>query len=151
MCKRVGKNKVAIFGHSRGSALGVLYAARFPEKVAAYVGSGQIGDWPAGESSSYAFALDEARRLNNRKALKELRAIGPPPYPASSLWKERTWLQRFEGQLRARALWKMGRIILGGPESSIFDLPNFLRGFRFSLDAMRAEVSSSELVSLSRI
>jgi pimeloyl-ACP methyl ester carboxylesterase len=37
-CERVGKRKVAIFGHSWGSALGVLYAARFPEKVAAYVG-----------------------------------------------------------------------------------------------------------------
>ena len=43
VCKRVGTDKVAIFGHSWGSALGVLYAARFPEKVAAYVGCGQIG------------------------------------------------------------------------------------------------------------
>ena len=58
--QRLGKTKVAIFGHSWGSALGVLYAARFPEKVEAYVGSGQIGDWAAGESSSYAFALAEA-------------------------------------------------------------------------------------------
>ena len=65
--KRVGKNKVTILGHSWGSALGVLYAARFPEKVAAYVGSAQIGDWAATESSSYAFALAEAQRLKNRK------------------------------------------------------------------------------------
>ena len=48
VCKRLGKTKVVIFGHSWGSALGVLYAARFPEKVAAYVGSGQIGDWRGG-------------------------------------------------------------------------------------------------------
>jgi pimeloyl-ACP methyl ester carboxylesterase len=41
VCARVGKTKVVIFGHSWGSALGVLYAGRFPEKVAAYVGSGQ--------------------------------------------------------------------------------------------------------------
>ncbi len=47
--KRLGKDRVTIFGHSWGSALGVLYAGRFPEKVAAYVGSGQIGDWQAGE------------------------------------------------------------------------------------------------------
>jgi pimeloyl-ACP methyl ester carboxylesterase len=43
VCRRLGKPKVAVFGHSWGSALGVLYAARFPEKVAPYVGSGQIG------------------------------------------------------------------------------------------------------------
>ena len=118
VCKRVGKTKVAIFGYSWGSALGVLYAARFPQKVAAYVGSGQYGDWAAAESSSYAFAVSEAQRLSNRKALKELRAIGPPPYNASSVWTERTWLQRFEGQLSARAVWNMGRIVLGRPESS---------------------------------
>jgi pimeloyl-ACP methyl ester carboxylesterase len=35
VCTRVGKTKVTIFGHSWGSALGALYAARFPEKVAA--------------------------------------------------------------------------------------------------------------------
>ena len=83
VCKRVGKKKIAIFGHSWGSALGVLYAARFPEKVAAYVGSRQIGDWPASESSSYAFVLAEAQRLSNRKALKTLRAIGHPTPPGA--------------------------------------------------------------------
>lgn len=77
--KRLGKDKVAIYGHSWGSALGVLYAARFPEKVAAYVGTGQIGDWPASELSSYAFTLAEAERRKNRRALKQLRAIGTPP------------------------------------------------------------------------
>jgi pimeloyl-ACP methyl ester carboxylesterase len=148
VCTRLGKHKVAIFGHSWGSALGVLYAARFPEKVAVYVGSGQLGDWPAAESASYALALAEAERRNNRKALKELRAIGPPPYCASSLWAERTWLQRFDGQLKVPALWNMGRIMLGRPESSVFDLPNILRGFRFSLDAMWTEVSGLNLLRL---
>jgi len=147
VCKRVGKAKVAIFGHSWGSALGVLYAARFPEKVAAYAGSGQIGDWAAAEAASYAIALAEAERVNNRRALEELRAIGPPPYSARSVWTERTWLQRLEGQLSVRSLWKMGRIALSGRESSIFDLPNFLRGFRFSLDAMWAEVSTLNLTT----
>src|ERR1041385_5391682 len=58
VCKRLGKSKVTIFGHSWGSALGVLYAARFPGKVSAYAGSGQIGDWAAGESASYAYDAD---------------------------------------------------------------------------------------------
>jgi pimeloyl-ACP methyl ester carboxylesterase len=146
VCKRTGKDRVTLLGHSWGSALGVLYAARFPNKVAAYVGSGQIGDWEAGEASSYAFALAEATRRNHRKALKELQSIGPPPHTASSLWIERTWLQRLEGQLGPRALWTMGRILFGGPESSIVDLPKLWRGFRFSLDAMWAEVSRLNLV-----
>ena len=45
-------------------------------------------------------------------------------------------------------MWNMGRIVLGRPESSVFDLPNILRGFRFSLDAMWAEVSRLSLPKL---
>jgi len=145
---RTQQNKVIIFGHSWGSALGVLYADRFPQKVAAYVGSGQVGDALAAESASYAYAVAEAERRGNRKALERLRALGPPPYDAGSVWKERTWLQRFEGNLRPVALWKLGRVILGGPEASILDLPNLLSGFRFSLDAMFAETSKLNLMKL---
>jgi pimeloyl-ACP methyl ester carboxylesterase len=140
--------KVVIFGHSWGTALGVLYTARFPEKVAAYVGSGQIGDWAAGESSSYAYALAEAERRDDRKLLEKLRAIGPPPHDAKSLWTERTSLQRLEGKLDAKVLWTVGRIVLGRPEAAIFDLPNMLRGFRFSLGAMWAEVSKLNLAEV---
>jgi len=44
--ERLGKTKVVIFGHSWGSVLGVLYAARFPEKVMA-VGSLATGRRPS--------------------------------------------------------------------------------------------------------
>src|SRR5712692_2657692 len=43
---------------------------------------------------SYAFVLAEAERRNNRKAVKELRAIGVPPHTVKKLWVERTWLPR---------------------------------------------------------
>ena len=146
--KRLGKTKVALFGHSWGSALGVLYAARFPEKVVAYVGSGQYGDAAAGEAASYAFALAEAQRRGKRRAVKKLRAIGPPPHTAKQLWTERTWVMRLEGGMRPRSLWNMGRAVLTGWESSIFDLPGSMRGFRFSLDAMWAEASRLNLLDL---
>jgi pimeloyl-ACP methyl ester carboxylesterase len=148
VCERLGKSKAAIFGHSWGSALGVLYGARFPGKVALYVGSGQIGDWGAGEQASYAFALAEAERRGNRRAVRKLRAIGPPPYPAGAVFTERTWVVRFEGGMRPRALWKVGRAVLGARESSILELPNAMRAFRFSMDAMWAEVSRLNLIEL---
>ena len=40
------------------------------------------------------------------------------------------------------------RIALGVRESSIFDLPRTMRGFRFSLDAMWAEASGLNLLDL---
>ncbi len=148
VCERLGKAKVAIFGHSWGSALGVLYAARFPEKVAAYVGSGQIGDWAAGEEASYAFALAEARRRGKHRAARKLRAIGPPPHTAESLWTQRTLLSRLEGRMGPRAIWSLSRALLAAKESSIFELPGAMRAFRVSLSATWAEVSRLNLLEL---
>jgi pimeloyl-ACP methyl ester carboxylesterase len=148
VCERLGKTKVAIFGHSWGSVLGPLYAARFPDKVEAYVGSGQIGDWAAAESATYAFAVAEAERLGKRRIVMKLRAIGPPPHTATSLWTQRTCLSRLEGRMRPRALWSLARAVLAGKESSVFELPTTMRGFRWSLDAMWSEVSRLNLIEL---
>jgi pimeloyl-ACP methyl ester carboxylesterase/membrane protease YdiL (CAAX protease family) len=146
--RRFGKEKVVILGHSWGSALGAIYAARFPEKVSVYVGAAQIGDSAAAESSSYSFGLAEAQRRRDEDALRKLRAIGPPPYPARSVFVERTVLSRLDGQMRLGILWKAGRALFGRPESSILDLPNLVRGFRFTLDAMWPEVSKLNLLEL---
>jgi pimeloyl-ACP methyl ester carboxylesterase len=148
VCERLGKRKVAIFGHSWGSLLGVLYAARFPGKVAGYVGSGQIGDWPAAESASYELALAEAQRRGNRRAVSKLRAIGPPPYGADAVFTERSWSLRLSDGMRPQAVWKMGRALFGGRESSIFELPGAWRGFHFSMNAMWPEVSRLNLIEL---
>jgi len=146
VCKRFGQDRVAIYGHSWGSALGALYAARFPQKVSVYVGAGQIGDWQASEVLSYAFVLAEAERRHNRMALKELRAIGEPPHTVKKMMVQRKWLVRFVGIVRGMSLWKFLRIVLSGPESSIFDLLNNLRGQIFSVSTMWTEVSALNLV-----
>ena len=145
--KRFGKDKVAIYGHSWGSALGVLYAARFPDKISAYVGAAQVGDWPASEAICYAFTLAEAERRGNRRALRELRAIGPPPHTGQRQMVQGKWLTRFVGMVRGMSLWRMSRIILAGPECSIFDLRNILRGTQSSTYTMWAEVSALNLIS----
>jgi pimeloyl-ACP methyl ester carboxylesterase len=134
---RLGAPKVAILGHSWGSTLGVLYAARFPEKVAVFVGNGQIGNAPEGEALSYAAALAAAERAGNRRALKALRKIGPPPYDASALWTERSWLARLELPWTLKTLATMVRMA-----------PSMMRGFRWTIDAMWPEVSKLNLVEL---
>lgn len=144
---RLGHEKVVLFGHSWGSALGVLYAARFPEKVVVYVGAGQFGDSQASERASYDYALSEAERRHARKTSKKLCAIGPPPHTAKELLVERMAVARFEDRMRAGALWDLGRVIFGGgSESSLLDLPDALRGFFFSLDTLWPEVSALNLI-----
>ena len=114
----------------------------------AYVGCGQIGDWAAAEASAYEWALAEAQRVANRGTVRKLRAIGPPPYPAAAVFTQRTWVSRFEGQMRPRALCTLARAVLGGQESSILELPITMRGFRWSMDAMWADVSRLNLIDL---
>lgn len=55
-------------------------------------------------------------------------------------------LNRLEGNLRPGIIWALLRMFIGKPEQSLLDLPNLMRGFRFSLDAMWNETSSIDLV-----
>jgi pimeloyl-ACP methyl ester carboxylesterase len=151
MRERFWKDKVAIYGHSWGSALGVLYASRFPNKVAAFVGAGQVGDWPASELRCYEFLLAEAERRGNRKALRELRAIGSPPHNGQRQMVQGKWQTRFLGMVRGMSMWRLSRIILGGPESSLLDLPDVLRGTLFSTYTMWEEVSALNLVKAAQV
>ena len=151
MRRRFGKDKVAIYGHSWGSALGVLYATRFPRKVAAYCGAAQVGNWPASEAICYEFTLAEAERRGNRRALRQLRAIGPPPHTGQKQMVQGKWLTRFVGMVRGMSMWKLSRILLGGPESSMLDLPNILRGTLFSTYTMWEEVSALNLVKMAPV
>jgi len=142
---RFGKKEVVLFGHSWGSILGVLYAAKFPAKVAAYVGSGQVGSWPDCEAACYAWVLEEAERTGRSKIVHKLQRIGPPPYPAESLWIERMCLSRVDGNMSPGSLWKLIKMVATSKESSALELVRDYRAFRWTLDHMWNEVSKLDL------
>lgn len=83
-CARLGKAKLAVLGVSAGSIVGLHMAQRRPEVFSAYVGSGQIVDWPRQDALSYSLLLERARATGNAAMLAELTAIGPPPYADSA-------------------------------------------------------------------
>ena len=143
--KRLRKDKVVILGHSWGSALGTLYAARHPLKVAAYAGTGQIGNLQASELASYAFVLEEAKRRGNKKAVAELTKLGPPPYTDKQMMVQRRWLARFAGTLGRLPVLTALRIVLTAPESSLADLPGIVRGVMFSLRTLWSQVAALNL------
>jgi pimeloyl-ACP methyl ester carboxylesterase len=142
---KLNKKTVVILGHSWGSALGTLYAARHSDKVSAYVGTGQIGDLQASERLSYTFVLAEAERRQNHRAVKQLRAIGEPPYTSKTLGVQRRWLMRFVGLMRGRSFWQVMRAARSYPEASLRQIPNLIRGAMFSLRTLWQEVSRLNL------
>jgi pimeloyl-ACP methyl ester carboxylesterase len=138
--QRFQKAKVVLLGHSWGSALGILYAARYPEKVAAYVGVGQVADMREGERLSYDFARTEATRRGDRRALEALDRIGPPPHSVDEMLTSRKWVERFGGAFHSNL--STGKLIwaaLRTDEANLIDLINFGRGNRFSLTHLWSE------------
>jgi pimeloyl-ACP methyl ester carboxylesterase len=79
---RFHRNKVVLMAHSAGTVPALLYVERHPERVAAYVGIGQVANTPEAEARSYAFVLKAARKAGDTSAVARLTKMGPPP------WKE---------------------------------------------------------------
>lgn len=76
--QRFKKDKIIVVGHSFGSVLGVWFAQQYPDDIEAYVGVGQCIDYVENEKISYAWTLNEARRIGDEKSVKLLRKIGTP-------------------------------------------------------------------------
>jgi pimeloyl-ACP methyl ester carboxylesterase len=72
------RQALVLVGHSFGTLLGVRAVQRVPTLVDAYVGVGQVVTWAVQEQRSYAWALAEARRHGNAKAVAALERIGEP-------------------------------------------------------------------------
>ncbi|MBL6853964.1 MAG: alpha/beta hydrolase, partial [Alphaproteobacteria bacterium] len=119
--------------------------ARHPEKVSAYIGTGQIGDLAASEADGYAFVLEEAKRRGNAKAVEELTRLGPPPYTEQQMMVQRRWLGRFVGTLGSVPVWTALRIVLFASGTSIFSLPKVVGGMFFSLRTLWPQVSAINL------
>ncbi|KAA2236319.1 alpha/beta fold hydrolase [Salinarimonas soli] len=146
---RFGHERVVLLGHSWGTVIGLLYAHRHPERVAAYLGLSQIADMPAGERIGWAWALAQARAAGETRAIAELERIGPPPHDVDAMLTSRRSVERFGGSLRGGL--STGALIwaaLRQPEATLWDLVLFGRGNRFSLDHLWPALRDLRLTGL---
>jgi pimeloyl-ACP methyl ester carboxylesterase len=74
-------NKIVVVGHSFGSIVGLQMVKERPDLFAAFVGTGQIGA-PSNTTIAVAYrdVLSTAKRRGEDAAVRELTAIGPPPW-----------------------------------------------------------------------
>ena len=78
LCRRFDKDKIFILGLSWGSCVGTLLCARHPEHIAAYVGYGQLVNGHMNEVLSWRWALEQAEKAGDEKAVKTLKDMGEP-------------------------------------------------------------------------
>lgn len=64
LCKRFGKNKVIIMGHSYGTLLGINYVLAHPEKVEKYIGIGQSVSIIDSQTRNYQEVLEKMQQEN---------------------------------------------------------------------------------------
>jgi pimeloyl-ACP methyl ester carboxylesterase len=125
--KVLGQEKVLLVGHSWGSTLGVFMAKARPELFSAFVATGLVADPQRGYTVAHAELLRKARSLGDARAVRELEAIGPPPYADGRGYAvQRRWSNLFEGADRFIA--SMFGQALVAPGSSLKDVNDWLEG-----------------------
>ena len=133
--ERFHQEKIYVVGHSYGSFLGVLLCAKYPEKIAAYVGIGQLANGAENERISYEFVLQEAQKRHDEKALKDLARIGWPQQgmyaSLDDLMTQRNLMTKYGGAAHGK---KEGLIsslvlpVLRSPEYTLADLYRYAMG-----------------------
>lgn len=79
LCKRYGKRRVVLLGHSWGSSVGLAVAVKRPDLLHAYVGMGQAIDWRANERAGMAWTIAQAKQRGDTEAVKAIEALKPYP------------------------------------------------------------------------
>lgn len=146
--------KVAMVGHSWGSIIGVLAAARRPDLLFAYVGEGQFVDGDRNEEGSYRFCLEEAKRRGDKKALAALEKGAPVDgvYPDNkSMMTQRDCLSRYGGAIHGG---KQGLVkgllmpLLKTKEYSLADIVKYAQGATYLTDVMWPDVVGQRLSAI---
>lgn len=125
--RRMHKQKIIVLGLSWGTILGVHMAKERSDLFYAYVGTGQMVSEREGEPIVYAQVMDKARARGDRKAVKELEEIGPPPYDSQEkLGVQRKWGRAYEPGAQSN-LSLLSTILFESP-ASFRDVRDYIRG-----------------------
>lgn len=141
-----GQEKLFLVGHSWGTVLGTLTAARYPQLFHAYVGMGQVAAMADNEAVSYRFTLQTAKQRGDQKAVRELERIGPPPYPGfRQLGVQRKWLRRYGGVMRKGSMAGLLLVSLAATEYTVADFIRLGLGQQFSINCLWDELMTVNL------
>lgn len=110
------KEKLILMAHSWGTIIGMHAALKRPDLFHAYVGIGQDISTRENERISYEYALEQAKKLNNAEALKDLESIAPypgdQPITRERIITARKWPQHYGGMTAYRS---NSTYFFGGP------------------------------------
>jgi pimeloyl-ACP methyl ester carboxylesterase len=150
LCARFGVEHVDILGLSIGATLATLAAAKNPARIGHVVAVGIDVDWAESERYAYAFACGEAALRGDRRAERQLQAIGAPPHDTSKKFLTRVrWVTAFGGIHRKRGffglLFETVWRLLVSPHYSIQQAVQALRAIETTQERMLAPENHFDL------
>jgi pimeloyl-ACP methyl ester carboxylesterase len=143
-----GKTHVA--GFSFGATLGACAAAQRPDLVATLVAVGMDIDGAAAGNNAYDFAVAAARQRGNRRATRQLKAIGPPPHLTTKQFATRVrWATNFGAVTTGATYTTLARELLTSlvrsPDYSAGDVLRTVRGITATQAALLPELATMDL------
>jgi pimeloyl-ACP methyl ester carboxylesterase len=145
-----GKTYVA--GFSFGATLGAYAAAQRPDLVATLIAVGMDVDGAAAGRGAYDFARAAARQRGNRRAARQLQAIGPPPHLTSKQFGTRVrWATNFGGVTTGETYPSLVRGLLASlvrsPDYTAGDVLRTVRGITSTQAALLPELATMDLAA----
>jgi pimeloyl-ACP methyl ester carboxylesterase len=144
--------KTYVAGFSLGATVGAFAAARRPDLVATLVAVDMDIDGAAAGDSAYDFALGTARTRGNRRAIRQLEAIGRPPHLRVEQFATRArWASNFGGVTTNETYGSMVRELLASlvrsPDYSARDVVRTVRGMAATRAALLRDLVDLDLVN----
>jgi len=148
---RFGTVAVYVAGFSFGATIGAYASAQRPDLVATLVAVGMDIDGAAAATSAYDFALSTARQQHNRRAIRQLEAIGPPPHLNSKQFTTRVrWASNFGGVATNETYSSIVRELLASlvrsPAYTTADVIRTVRCITTTQTALLDEIANMDLV-----
>ncbi len=155
VAEKLGQEKVFLWGHSWGSNVGALFAARYPEALHAYVSTGQSVNPFENERLCYEFVLENALKENNRRALRQLERVDTVPenYGVRDALLVRRWVFHYGGVVHEgadeRSYVDIGDIrrTLTAPQYSLIDKINLALRPYYSINQLWEPLKELDLTA----
>ena len=153
LCENMHKDKIFLLGASWGTELGTFVCHRHPDKVAGYIGYGQVVNGIENENVSYAYVLNKAKEAGNAEDIAELEKIGPPvngQYKPvfEGLMAQRRLLKKYGGHSTKKGGYFTGTVlpILTSPELDLQAKIGTAKGYKVCLSQMWPTIVNYDFV-----
>ena len=153
LTQRFNVAQLYVAGFSLGGSLAALVASRHPEHIRAVVCVDLDVQFDVAERVAYDFAIEQATHRSNKRALRELRRIGPPPHLNSKSFGTRArWVTNFGGANRqesySRLLLMTLRQWVLSRDYALSDIVGTLRGMGFTQDHLLPDIAGLDLFQM---